>query len=46
VVSTGRSSPHVVTRLTGLATEGDVEVIATLLGVRDPISGDFAIVTP
>jgi alkyl sulfatase BDS1-like metallo-beta-lactamase superfamily hydrolase len=30
----------------GLQTEGDTEVVARLLAVLDPVSGDFAIVTP
>jgi alkyl sulfatase BDS1-like metallo-beta-lactamase superfamily hydrolase len=32
--------------LTGVQTEGDAGVVARLLGVLDPVSGDFAIVTP
>jgi alkyl sulfatase BDS1-like metallo-beta-lactamase superfamily hydrolase len=32
--------------LDGLQTEGDTEVVARLLAVLDPVSGDFAIVTP
>jgi alkyl sulfatase BDS1-like metallo-beta-lactamase superfamily hydrolase len=31
--------------LGGLQTEGDTAVLARLLGVLDPVSGDFAIVT-
>jgi alkyl sulfatase BDS1-like metallo-beta-lactamase superfamily hydrolase len=32
--------------LAGLATEGDTGVLARLLGVLDPLRGEFAIVTP
>jgi alkyl sulfatase BDS1-like metallo-beta-lactamase superfamily hydrolase len=32
--------------LAGLQTDGDTGAVARLLGMLDPISGDFAIVTP
>jgi len=32
--------------LAGVHTDGDTGVVARLLGVLDPVSGDFAIVTP
>jgi hypothetical protein len=32
--------------LDGLSTEGDASVVATLLGVLDPPTPGFAIVTP